>query len=98
MHKSFSRLEILAPLDPTCGCRTAIFRAGVESDGGLWRGTMDGVDHRFKKNQPTGWQAQTGANHHTIVDVTGQAAFNGGDRSLVGFDEAVLGMPAARSE
>src|SRR6516165_6850332 len=84
--------------DPACGCRTGIFREGVESDGRLWRGTMDGVDHRFKKNQPTGWQAETRANHHTIVDVTGQAAFNGGDRSLIGVDEAVLGMPAPRCE
>src|SRR5262249_4203404 len=96
--KSFSPLGNLAPLDPACGCRTAIFRAGVESDGRLWRGTMDGVDHRFKNNQPTGWQAQTRANHHTIVDVIGQAAFNGGDRSLIGVDEAVLAMPAARFE
>jgi hypothetical protein len=45
---------------------------------------MDGVDHRFKQNQPTGWQAETRANHYAVVDVTGEAAFNRRDRSLVG--------------
>ena len=59
---------------------------------------MDGVDHRFKQNQPTGWQAETRANHYAVVDVTGQAAFNRRDSSLVGVDEAVLGMPAPRCE
>ncbi len=37
-------------LDPACGCRTAIFRAGVEGDGRLRRRTTDGVDHRFKQH------------------------------------------------
>jgi len=59
---------------------------------------MDGVDHRFKQNQSTGWQAEARANHDAIVDVTGQAAFNRRDRSLVGVDKAVLGMPAPSCE
>ena len=80
--------------DPARGCRTAIVRPGVEGDGGLGRGAMDGVDHRFKQNQPTRWQADTCANHHAVVDVTGKAAFNCRDRGLVGVDEADLGMPA----
>jgi hypothetical protein len=62
--------------DPTGSCRTAIFRAGVEGDGRLWRGTMDGVDHRFKQNQAIGWQAEAGTNHDAVVAMTGQAAFN----------------------
>ena len=84
--------------DPARGCRTAIFRAGVECDGRSWRGTMDGIDHRFKQNQPTGWQAEARANHDAVVDVAGQAAFNRRDRRLVGADKAVLGMPAPRCE
>ena len=55
---------------------------------------MDGVDHRFKQNQAVGWQADTGANHYAVVAVTGKAAFNRRDRSLVGVDEADLGTPA----
>ena len=59
---------------------------------------MDGVDHRFKQDQPTGWQAEARANHDAVVDVAGQATFNRWDRSLVGVDKAVLGMPAPRGE
>jgi hypothetical protein len=58
-------------LDPARGCRPAIFRAGVEGDGGLGRGAMDRVDHRFKHNQAARWQADTRANHYAVVDVTG---------------------------
>jgi len=57
--------------DPSRGCLTAIFRDGVECDGRSWRGTMDGVDHRFEQNQPTGWQAQARANHDAVVDLIG---------------------------
>ena len=35
--------------DPARGCRSAILRAGVEGDGRLRRGTMDGIDHCFKE-------------------------------------------------
>src|SRR5215470_5195216 len=84
--------------DPTRSCRTAILRAGVEGDGRLWRGTMDGVDHRFKQNQPIGWQAEASANHDAIVAMTGQAAFNRRDRRLVRVYEAVLAMPPPRCE
>jgi hypothetical protein len=59
---------------------------------------MDGVNHRFKQSQPIGWQTETCANHYEVVDVTGQAAFNRRDRSLVGADKAVLRIPAPRSE
>jgi hypothetical protein len=59
---------------------------------------MDGVDHRFEQVQPIGWQAETSASHCAVLDVTGQAAFYRRDRSLVGVDEAVLGMPAPRCE
>lgn len=76
--------------DPARGCRPAILRAGVEGNGCFRRGTMDGVDHRFKQNQPTGWQTETRANHYTVVDVTGKASFDRGDRALIGVDEAVL--------
>src|SRR5215467_14889540 len=84
--------------DPARCCRAAIFRAGFEFDGRSWRGTMDGIDHRFKQNQPTGWQAEARANHDAVVDAAGQAAFNRRDRRLVGADKAVLGMPAPRCE
>ena len=80
--------------DPTRGCRTAIFRAGVEGDGRLLRGTMDGVNHLFKQNQPTGWQAETRANHYAVVDVIGKAAFNRWSCGLIGVDKAVLATPA----
>src|SRR6516225_2005753 len=80
--------------DPAGGCGAAIFRASVEGDGRSRRGTVDGVDHRFEDTQPAGWQADTRANHHAVVDVVGQATFNRRDRGLVGLDEAVLGVPA----
>ena len=42
--------------------------------------------------------AEARANYDAVVDVTGQAAFNRRDRSLVGVDKAVLRMPAPRYE
>src|SRR6516162_11957628 len=69
--------------DPARGCRPAIFRAGVEGNGGLGSGAMDRVDHRFKHNQPARWQADTRANHYAVIDATGHAAFHRRDRGLV---------------
>ena len=80
------------------GSGNEFFSAGVEGDGRLWRSTMDGVDHGFKQNKPTGWQPETRANHHAGVNVTGQATLNRRDRGLVGADETVFGMPAPRCE
>ena len=56
---------------------------------------MDRVDYRFKQFQPIAREADACADHDTIVDVAGQEAFNRRNCGLVGFDEAVLGMPAA---
>ena len=57
--------------DPAGGCGAAIFRTGVESDGRLRRGTVDGVDHRLEHTQSAGWQADTCANHNAVVNVAG---------------------------
>src|SRR5215467_1041277 len=83
---------------PARGCLTAIFRARVEGDGRLRRHTMDSVDHRFKQYQPIAREADTCADHYTVVGVAGQEAFNRRNRGLVGSDEAVLGMPAPPCE
>src|SRR5215468_215515 len=83
---------------PARRCLTAIFRARVEGDGRLRRHTMDGVDHCFKQYEPIAREADTGADHYTVVDVAGQEAFNRRNCGLVGFDEAVLGMPAPPCE
>jgi hypothetical protein len=67
-----SALRILKP-------DTRIIRAGVEGDGRLGRGTVDRVDHGFEQTQPTGWEADTCANHYAVVVVTGSR-----QRSIVG--------------
>ena len=57
--------------DPARCCCPGIVRAGVERDGRLGRGTVDRVDHGFEQTQPTGWEADTCANHYAVIDVTG---------------------------
>src|SRR5215475_16028355 len=83
---------------PARRCLTAIFRARVEGDGRLRRHTMDGVDHCFKQYQPIAREADTCADHYTVVNVAGQEAFNRRNCGLVGFDKAVLRMPAPPCE
>src|SRR5215472_12307322 len=83
---------------PARGCLTAIFRARVEGDDRLRGRTMNGVDHRFKQHEPIPREADTCADHYTVVNVAGQEAFNRRNCGLVGFDKAVLRMPAPPCE
>src|SRR5277367_3712996 len=79
--------------NPARGCCAAVVRAGVEGDGRLRRGAVDGVDHRFEYAQAARWQAHARADHNAVIAVTGQAALNRRRRSIVRVYETVLCKP-----
>src|SRR5262245_54099426 len=81
--------------DPSRRGRAAVLRAGIEGDGRVRSGAVDGVNQRLEQDKPARRQADASADHHAVVATLGQPTLHGGHGGLIGLDETVLGLPAA---
>ncbi len=78
---------------PTSRRCAAVARTCVEGDGSLRSGAVDSIYERFEQSQSVRGQPHARANHHAVVAVSGQMAFEGRYCGVIGVDVADVREP-----